>query len=135
MVNRWLFKEEPSHYSYENLVSDKVTPWDGVTNNLALKHLRGAHKGDFFFFYHTGNEKAIVGVGQLTSDPYPNPDSDNPRHVVVDVKPVRRLKNPVTLAAIKGDAAFEGFALVRISRLSVMPVTEDHWKKIEKMSQ
>src|SRR5580704_17616457 len=120
---QWLFKEEPGHYSLEDLVRDKRTVWDGVENNLALKHLRSVKKGDRVLYYHTGTEKAVVGVMEVVKGPYRDPARDDDRLVVVDVKPVRRLNRPVSLAEIKSNPKFADFALVRISRLSVMPVT------------
>jgi predicted RNA-binding protein with PUA-like domain len=131
----WLFKEEPEHYSLEDLFRDKRTVWAGVENNLALKHLRSVQKGDRVLYYHTGKEKAIVGVMEVVKGPYPDPTRDDARLVVVDVKPVRRLDRPVTLAEIKSNPDFADFALVRISRLSVMPVTTEQWSAIERLSK
>jgi predicted RNA-binding protein with PUA-like domain len=131
----WLFKEEPDHYSFDQLLHDKRTVWSGVQNNLALKHLRSIKKGDHVLYYHTGKEKAVVGVMEVVKDPYPDPKQDEPRLVVVDVKPVRRLDRPVSLAEIKANPKFADFALVRISRLSVMPVTAQQWKEIERLSE
>jgi predicted RNA-binding protein with PUA-like domain len=131
----WLFKEEPETYSFANLERDGSTTWSGVTNALAQKHLRTIKKGDKVFFYHTGDEKAVVGVMEVTADPTPDPDDPAGKRVVVVVKPIRKLKAPVTLAAIKADKAFAAWELVRISRLSVMPVPEEIWKKIEKMGE
>ena len=131
----WLFKEEPDHYSLDDLFRDKRTVWDGVENNLALKHLRAVQKGDRVFFYHTGKEKAVVGVMEVVKGPYPDPKGDDARLVVVDVKPLRRLDRPVSLAEIKSNPKFADFALVRISRLSVMPVTDAHWAEIERLAK
>jgi predicted RNA-binding protein with PUA-like domain len=131
----WLFKEEPDHYSLDQLFCDKRTTWSGVENNLALKHLRSIKKGDQVFYYHTGKEKAVVGVMEVVKGPYPDPAQDDPRLVVVDVKPVRRFERPVPLAEIKGNRKFADFALVRISRLSVMPVTAQQWTEIERLSK
>jgi predicted RNA-binding protein with PUA-like domain len=131
----WLFKEEPDHYSLDQLFRDKRTTWSGVGNNLALKHLRSIKKGDRVFYYHTGKEKAVVGVMEVVKGPYPDPKQDDPRLVVVDVKPVRRFDRPVSLAEIKGNPKFADFALVRISRLSVMPVTAQQWAEIERLSK
>lgn len=111
---------------------DGKTVWDGVANNLALKHLRSAKNGDLAFFYHTGDEKRIVGIMEVASDPYPDPK--DPSLVVVDVKPARRLAKPVELEAIKRDPLFASWELVRISRLSVMPVPSKIWDKILKMA-
>src|SRR5262245_14415888 len=129
----WLFKQEPSCYSFDQLEKDGTTTWDGVTNAAARIHLRNAKTGDKVFFYHTGDEKAVVGVMEVASDP--RPDLADEKGVVVDVRFVKRLKNPVTLAAIKADAAFKDWELVRISRLSVMPCPAPLWKKIEAMAK
>jgi predicted RNA-binding protein with PUA-like domain len=126
----WLFKEEPTHYSYDNLVKDKRTVWSGVKNPLAQKHLRSVKKGDRIFYYHTGDEKSVVGVARALDDAYPDPKDKTGKQSVVDVAPVKKLAHPVTLAAIKADAAFKTFPLVRISRLSVMPVTDEEWDAI-----
>lgn len=131
----WLFKEEPDHYSIEQLFRDKRAVWAGVANNTALMHLRSVKKGDRVLYYHTGKEKAVVGVMEVAKGPYPDPQRDDARFVVVDVKPVRRLDRPVTLAEIKSNPIFADFALVRISRLSVMPVTHEQWVEIERLSQ
>src|SRR5438270_8748559 len=103
---QWLFKQEPSCYSFENLQKDGSTTWDGVANAVAQKHLRSVKKGDQVLFYHTGNDKAVVGVMQVTTDPAPDPNDETGKQVVVTVKPVKKLKKPVPLAAIKADAAF-----------------------------
>ena len=128
----WLFKQEPSSYSYDRLEKEGKTVWDGVTNNLALKHLGNVARGDKVFFYHTGDEKSIVGIMEIASAPYPDPKDHS--LTVVDVKPLVRLKRPVSLKAIKTDKAFSTWELVRISRLSVMPVPDPVWKKILVMS-
>src|SRR5262245_24900365 len=130
----WLFKEEPETYSFADLERDGSSTWSGVTNALAQKHLRAIKKGDKVFFYHTGDEKAVVGVMEATGDASPDPDDETGKRVVVVVKPLRKLKNPVALAAIKADKAFANWELVRIARLSVMPVPDELWKKIEKMA-
>lgn len=131
----WLLKTEPSTYSYANLEQAKKACWDGVTNNLALKHIRSMARGDLTFIYHTGDEKSIVGIAEITSAPYPDPKVNDPKIVVVDLKPKERLKNPVSLAAIKARKEFADFALVRIGRLSVMPVSAAQWKTLLSMSQ
>jgi len=131
----WLFKEEPTNYSYDQLASDGKTTWTGVRNPLAQKHLRSVAKGDRIFFYHTGDQKSVVGIMKATGAAYPDPADKTGKLYAVDVAPVKKLKNPVTLAAIKADKAFASFALVRMSRLSVMPVDEGQWERIEKMSQ
>jgi predicted RNA-binding protein with PUA-like domain len=129
----WLFKQEPSTYSYSQLEKDGRTVWDGVSNNLALKHLRSVKKGDRVLFYHTGDEKQAVGIMEAVSDPYSDPKDK--RLVMVDVRPVARLGKPVTLEAIKQNPAFASWELVRISRLSVMPVPDRLWDRLVKMGR
>ena len=131
----WLFKEEPEHYSFDDLVKDGKTTWTGVRNPLAQKHLRSVAKGDRIFFYHTGNQKSVVGVMKALGPAYPDPADASGKLYAVDVAPVGKLENPVTLAAIKADKSFAAFPLVRMSRLSVMPVNEQEWTRIEKMSR
>jgi predicted RNA-binding protein with PUA-like domain len=131
----WLFKEEPTHYGFDALVKDKKTVWSGVRNPLAQKHLRSVKKGDRIFYYHTGSEKAIVAVAQAMGDAYADPKDRSGKQVVVEVAPVRKLARPVTLAAIKADPAFKSFPLVRMSRLSVMPVSDAEWSRIEGMAR
>jgi predicted RNA-binding protein with PUA-like domain len=126
----WLFKEEPTHYGYDSLVKDKRTVWSGVKNPLAQKHLRSVKKGDRIFYYHTGDEKSVVGIAKALGDAYADPQDKTGKQSVVDVAPVKKLAQPVTLASIKADAAFKTFPLVRISRLSVMPVSDDEWDAI-----
>jgi predicted RNA-binding protein with PUA-like domain len=132
---KWLVKEEPSNYSYDDLARDGRTSWTGVRNPLAQKHLRSIRKGDSIFFYHTGTEKAVVGVARAAGDAYVDPADKTGKLYAVDVEPVRKLNAPVTLASIKADAAFASFPLVRMSRLSVMPVTDAEWKRIESMAR
>ena len=134
-MNYWLVKQEPSAYSYDNLEKEKKTIWDGVHNNLALKHIRTMKIGDKSLFYHTGEEKRVVGIIEITSDPYPNPKESDKRFVVVDVKPVTRLKRTVTLEEIKKDARFKDWELLKISRLSVMLVPKNLWDEIIKKSK
>jgi predicted RNA-binding protein with PUA-like domain len=131
----WLFKEEPSSYSFAQFSKDGSTVWAGVKNPLAQKHLRSVRKGDQVFYYHTGNEKAVVGVARATSDAYPDPNDKSGKLFVVDIAPVRALGQPVSLAAIKASKAFAAFPLTRLPRLSVMPVSDAEWKEIEKMSK
>jgi predicted RNA-binding protein with PUA-like domain len=131
----WLFKEEPTHYSYDDLAKDRKTSWSGVKNPLAQKHLRSVKKGDLVFYYHTGDEKAIVGVMKATGDAYPDPVDRSGKLYAVDVAPVEKLGRPVTLAEIKADGRFAEFPLTRISRLSVMPVSAAEWKAIEGLSR
>jgi len=131
----WLMKEEPTHYGFDALVKDGKAAWSGVRNALAQKHLRAVKKGDRILYYHTGTEKAVVGIAKALSDPYPDPEDPSGKYVAVDVTPVKRLPGPVPLAAIKADPAFKDFPLVRIARLSVMPVTDAQWARIEGMAE
>jgi len=133
MPNRWLFKTEPSAYSFQQLQKDKKTVWDGVKNNLALKHLSGIQKGDEIIVYHTGDEKAAVGVARALSAAYPDPGKKNPRLLVVEIEPVKTLSRPLTLAEMKANAKLKNFDLVRLARLSVMPVSDGQWKIMEGM--
>ncbi|VTR98296.1 EVE domain-containing protein [Tuwongella immobilis] len=121
---RWLFKQEPDSYSYSDLERDGETVWDGVSNALALKHLRQAQPGDVVWFYHTGKEKAIVGEMRVVAN-----DAG-----VVKVAAVRRLAKPVTLAMVKADALLADWELVRLARLSVMPVSEAQWQRVEALA-
>ena len=130
----WLFKEEPANYSFDALMKDKKTVWSGVKNPLAQKHLRAVKKGDAIFYYHTGNEKSVVGIARAMGDAYADPNDKSGKAHVVDVAPVKKLARPVTLAEIKADPAFKDFALVRISRLSVMPVSAAEWRRIETLA-
>jgi len=130
----WLFKEEPSNYSFDSLMADKRTIWSGVKNPLAQKHLHSVRRGDRIFYYHTGNEKAVVGIARALGDAYPDPADKTGKQAVVDIGPVQKLQQPVTLAAIKADPSFRTFPLVRIARLSVMPVTDAEWSRIEGMA-
>ena len=131
----WLFKEEPSSYSFDQFTRDGGTVWAGVRNPVAQKHLRSVKKGDRVFFYHTGNERAVVGIARATSDAYPDSKDKTGKLAVVDVAPVQALKRPVTLAEIKASKAFTSFPLTRLPRLSVMPVSDAEWKEIERMSR
>ena len=131
----WLFKEEPTHYSYDDLVRDGKTSWTGVKNAVAQRNLRSVKKGDKIFFYHTGDQKAVVGIAKAANDAYPDPGDSEGKLYAVDVAPVKKLKNPVTLAAIKADKAFASFVLTRVPRLSVMPVEDEIWDRIVGMSQ
>ena len=135
MSNHWLLKTEPSTYSYSDLLRDGRTTWDGVSSPAALIHLRAMRKNDEALIYHSGVEKAVVGLARLASDPYPDPKLSDPRRVVVDLVPVRSLGTPITLSAIKADRRFKDFALVRISRLSVMPVSEREWAALQELAR
>lgn len=131
----FLFKEEPSHYSFDALQRDGRTTWSGVRNALAQKHLRQVRTGDLVFYYHTGEQKRIVGIARAAGDAYPDPADASGTASVVDVVPVRPLARPVTLAELKADARFADFALTRMPRLSVMPVTEAQWAAILTLSE
>ncbi len=124
VMNYWILKTEPSSYSYDQLERDKKTVWDGVRNNLALKHLKAMRKGDRALIYHTGKEKAAVGLADVVSVPYTDPA--DPALVVVDISASGRLPRPVTLKEIKAERAFADMPLVRMSRLSVGPATATH---------
>ena len=130
----WLVKEEPTHYGFDALVKDRKAVWSGVRNALAQKHLRAMKKGDRVLYYHTGDEKAVVGVARTLSGPYADPEDASGKYVAVDLAPVTRLPRPVPLAEIKADPAFKDFPLVRIARLSVMPVSDAEWARIERMA-
>ena len=132
MPQHWILKTEPSDYSFADLERDRRTRWSGVSNPVALKHLRSMAAGDLVMIYHTGDEKRIVGLARVAGAPYPDPD--NERLTVVDVSADAALPTPVTLAAIKAEPAFAGLALVRQGRLSVMPVPEPLWKRLLKMA-
>lgn len=129
----WLLKTEPATFSFADLVRERRSVWDGVSNPVALKHLRAMKVGDEAFVYHTGKEKAVAGIAKVVKAAYPDPKADDPKLVVVDLSPVRPLARPVTLAAIKADPRFAGWELVRVPRLSVMPVSADQWEWITAM--
>ena len=126
----WLFKEEPSNYSFDDFTKDKRTTWSGVKNPVAQRHLHAVKKGDRVFYYHTGREKSVIGTARAVGHAYLDPHDKSGKLAVVDIEPVEKLPRPVTLAEIKADAAFRNFPLVRISRLSVMPVSDEEWTLI-----
>lgn len=130
----WLLKTEPSDYSYDDLVKDKKAVWDGVANNAALICIRNTRKGDRAFIYHTGPERQMVGIAEIVSDPYPDPSSDNPKLMVFDIKPFKKLNEPVTLAHIKANKKYQEFPLVKEGRKSVVEVPESYWNEFLKMS-
>ena len=134
-MQRFLLKTEPAVYSFDDLVRDKMTVWDGVSNFAALKHIRSIKKGDIVFIYHTGDEKQVVGIAKIVSDPYADPKAKDEKLVVFKIQALERLKKPVTLASIKTRKEFKSFPLVRIPRLSVMPVSADEWEMIIAMSK
>ena len=138
MKNYWLAKQEPSGprgYNISTLQTEKTTVWDGVHNNLALKHMRNMKKGDQILYYHTGDERQAVGIMIATSESYPNPEEDNKRFIVVDVKFKKKFGKPVSLEQMKKEKSFKNWELLRIGRLSVMPVPKNIWDRIIKMSQ
>ena len=130
---RWLVKEEPENYDFDRFVADGTTVWSGVRNPVAQKNLRTMKKGDRVFFYHTGKEKAVIGTARVTVEAYPDPRDS--KLVVVELAPDKKLKRPVTLAEIKASGRFDDWALVRIPRLSVMPVTDEQWEAVEEMAR
>jgi predicted RNA-binding protein with PUA-like domain len=131
----WLVKEEPDHYSFDDLGRDGSTLWSGVKNPLAQRHLRAIRKGETILYYHTGKVKAIVGIARALSGPRPDPDDRSGRRVAVEIGAVRPLPRPVPLAEIKKERALAGFPLVRISRLSVMPVSDREWTAIDTLAR
>ena len=126
----YLLKTEPSEYSFADLLRDKQTVWDGITNATALKYMREIRKGDFLVIYHTGDERRAVGLAHAMTDPYPDPGATDPRHVVIDVKPGKELPESVPLATFKSDPVLATTELVRISRLSVLPLTDEHFARL-----
>ena len=133
MAAYWLLKTEPEEYSFDDLLRERKTVWDGVSNPLALGHLRSIRKGDHLLIYHTGRVRAAVGLAKALSGPYPDPARQDPGIVVVDVAPVCRLAHAVSLDAVKADPAFQAFELVRLPRLSVMPVPKAVWHRLLRM--
>jgi len=134
-VAYWLLKTEPGTYSYSDLEKDGTTVWDGVSNNLALKHIRMMKKGDLAFVYHTGDQKAITGVAEIASDPFPDPGRKDPRLVVFRLKAKQAVNNPVPLSEIRQRKELGTFPLVRLPRLSVMPVAASEWKLLTGMAR
>jgi predicted RNA-binding protein with PUA-like domain len=130
LMTYWLLKSEPQDYSYTDLKQTERTVWNGVKNPLALKYLRTMQPTDEALFYHTGKERRVVGIAQILSLPYPDPALDDPKLVVVDIRAVRSLPQPVTLAQIKQSGNFADFDLIRLPRLSVVPVSAQYWQQI-----
>lgn len=133
-MNYWLLKTEPTAYSWEDLVRDKRTRWDGITNALALKHLRSAAVGDQVLIYHTGNERRAMGIARVVKAPYTDPRRDDSKMAVVDVAAVKALEQPVTLDQIKAKKSFAGWDLLRLSRLSFVPVPRRMWQLVMKLA-
>lgn len=134
-MNYWLVKSEPSVYSFDQLVKDKKTFWDGVRNYAARNYMREMRQGDEAFFYHSNEGLEIVGIVTIVKEAYQDPTTDNPNWVAVDVKPVGKLKKPVTLKDIKNEKSLADMELVVNSRLSVQKVTSKQWEKILQMSE
>lgn len=134
MARHWILKTEPSEYGFADLVRDRRTRWEGVSNAVALKHLRSMLEGDDALIYHTGKEKSLVGLARIASASYTDSSNEDPRLVVVDIEAGKPLPRPVPLAEIKADPAFKDLGLVRLSRLSVVPVEPDQWKRLLKMA-
>lgn len=130
----WLAKSEPSTYSWDDFVKEKQTCWSGVRNYAARIHLRAMKKNDEVFFYHSNEGVEIVGIAKVIKEAYQDPTTDDDRWVAVDLKPVRKIKNPITLYTIKKDKRLTNMALVRLGRLSVQPVTDEEWEIVMKMA-
>jgi predicted RNA-binding protein with PUA-like domain len=133
-MSYWLVKSEPSVYAYEQLEKDKQTSWDGVRNYAARNHLKAMKKGDEVLYYHSNEGLEIVGIAKVAKESYQDPTTDEEAWVVVDLKPYKRLKKPVSLAQIKTDKRLADMALVRLGRLSVQPVTDKEWKVIMELA-
>ena len=131
----WLIKSEPFKYSWDQFVADKKTFWYGVRNYQARNNLKAMKKGDEVFFYHSNEGLEIVGIAKVAKEAYQDPTTEDPNWVVVDFKPVKKLKKPVTLATIKADIRLEKIALVRLSRLSVCPITDEEWQIILELGE
>ncbi len=130
----WLVKSEPSVYSFDQLLKDKKTMWDGVRNYGARNNLRDMKKGDKLLYYHSNEGVAIVGIAEVVKEHYPDPTTDADAWVVVDIKPVKKLKQPVTLAQVKAEASLADMDLVRLGRLSVQRVKAEEWAQVMKMA-
>lgn len=131
----WLLKSEPDVFGWDDQVRNKVEPWNGVRNFQASANLKAMKKGDQAFFYHSNIGKEVVGIVTVVREAYPEPGDESGRWVCVDVKAGKKLKRPVTLAEIKADPRFADFKLVRMGRLSVVPVSEEHWQALLAMSK
>lgn len=135
MANRWLLKTEPQAYSWQRLERDRRTVWDGVKNALALRHLAATAPGDEALVYHTGEERAAVGIARVARGAYPDPAAKDRRLVVIDLEPVRALPRPVPLAEMRASAKLAGFDLLRLPRLSVVPVSAAQWAEILRLAR
>lgn len=133
-MNYWLIKSEPFKYSWDQFVKDGVTFWDGVRNYAARNNLKAMKKGDLLFWYHSNEGLEIVGIAKLVKEFYQDPTTEEDAWVVVDVKPFKKLKKPVSLQQIKADARLQNMALVKLGRLSVQPVTAEEWDIVMEMS-
>ncbi len=131
----WLVKSEPSKYSWEKFVEDKQTPWDGVRNYTARNNLKAMKKGDEVFFYHSNEGLEIAGIAKVVKEAYQDPTTEDPNWVVVDLKPVKKMKKPVTLVDIKADKRLQDIALVKLGRLSVCPIKDEEWDIILEMGE
>jgi predicted RNA-binding protein with PUA-like domain len=134
-MNYWLVKSEPFKYSWEQFEKDKLTFWDGVRNYAARNNLRSMQKGDLVFWYHSNDGLAIVGIAKVVKEAYQDPTTTEDAWVAVDLKPYKKLKQPVTLAEIKTNKALNNMALVKLGRLSVQPVTPPEWEIVLKMAK
>ncbi len=135
MPAKWLFKSDPEHYSFADLQRDGKAVWDGISNNLALQNLRKIRRYDQVLIYHSGGERAVVGTAEAEGDPYPDPKQNDPKLVVVDLAAKEKLMRPVGLDEIKKQSGLKNFDLVRLPRLSVMPVSEEHWQIIMELAR
>ena len=131
----WLIKSEPFKYSWDQFVADKQTFWDGVRNYAARNNLRSMKKGDEVFFYHSNEGLEIIGIAKVAKEAYQDPTTDDTNWAVVDFKPVKKLKKPVSLATIKAEPRLKDIALVRLGRLSVSPITDHEWKVILELAE
>jgi len=134
-MNYWLVKSEPVKYSWDQFVKDKKTTWDGVRNYTARNNLRAMKKGDQVLYYHSNEGLEIVGIAEVIKEAYQDPTTDDANWVVVDIKPLKALKRPVSLPQIKSDETLANMALVKLSRLSVQPVTTEEWMRIMELGE
>ena len=133
-MNYWLIKSEPSKYSWSQLLIDKITIWDGVRNYAARNNLQDMKKGDKVFFYHSNEGVEIVGIAKVAKESYQDPTTDNEAWVAVEISPLKKLTRSVTLSDVKADSRLTNMALIRLSRLSVQPVTPEEWNIILEMA-